>query len=53
LPKEITRQQLEEKMDAHEDFYLVETLSEEQYNHSHLPGAIPPPPAGLRHRGEG
>jgi 3-mercaptopyruvate sulfurtransferase SseA len=36
----ITREQLEEKMDRGEDFVLVDTLGEEYYRHSHLPGAI-------------
>ena len=35
-----TREQLEEKMDRGEDFVLVDTLGEEYYRHSHLPGAI-------------
>lgn len=36
----ITREQLEEKMDRGEDFVLVDTLGEEYYRQSHLPGAI-------------
>ncbi len=36
----ITREQLEEKMDRGEDFILVDTLGEEYYRQSHLPGAI-------------
>ncbi len=36
----ITREQLEEKMDRGEDFALVDTLGEEYYRQSHLPGAI-------------
>jgi rhodanese-related sulfurtransferase len=31
-------------MDQGEDFVLVETLSEEQYRHAHLPGALNLPP---------
>ena len=38
--KTITREQLEEKMDRGEDFVLVDTLGEEYYRQSHLPGAI-------------
>lgn len=52
MTKEITRQQLKEKMDSEEDFYLVETLGEEQYNHSHLPGAINLPPDDVRQQAE-
>ncbi len=36
----ITREQLEEKMDRGEDFIFVDTLGEEYYRQSHLPGAI-------------
>ncbi len=36
----ITREQLEEKMDRGDDFVLVDTLGEEYYRQSHLPGAI-------------
>ena len=38
--KTITREQLEEKMDRGEDFILLDTLGEEYYRQSHLPGAI-------------
>jgi rhodanese-related sulfurtransferase len=36
----ITRELLEEKMDRGENFVLVDTLGEEYYRQSHLPGAI-------------
>ena len=36
----ITREQLEEKMDRGENFVLVDTLGDEYYQQSHLPGAI-------------
>ncbi len=36
----ITREQLEEKMDRGDGFVLVDTLGEEYYRQSHLPGAI-------------
>lgn len=49
---DISRQQLEEKMDQEEDFLLVETLGEDKYNHSHLPGAVNLPPGSLRQRAE-
>jgi len=35
-----TREQLEVKMDRGNDFFLVDTLREEYYQQSHLPGAI-------------
>ena len=35
----ITREQLKEKMDRGDDFVLVEALSREHYESSHLPGA--------------
>ena len=40
----ISRENLKAKMDQGEDFVLVETLSEEQYRHAHLPGALNLPP---------
>jgi rhodanese-related sulfurtransferase len=36
----ITREQLKEKMDRGDDFVLVEALSQQYYQSSHLPGAI-------------
>ena len=36
----ITREQLEDKVNRDEDFVLVDTLGEEYYRQSHLPGAI-------------
>jgi rhodanese-related sulfurtransferase len=36
----ITREQLKEKMDRRDDFVLVEALSQQHYQSSHLPGAI-------------
>jgi hypothetical protein len=36
----ITREQLEEKMDRGDDFFLLDTLGEEYYRHSYLSGAI-------------
>ncbi len=38
--EKITREQLEEKMDRGDGFVLVDTLGEEYYRQSHLPGAI-------------
>ncbi len=37
---EITREELKAKMDRGDDFVLVEALSREHYESSHLPGAI-------------
>ena len=36
----ITREQLKERMDRGDDFVVVDTLGEEYYRQSHLPGAI-------------
>ena len=36
----ISREDLKAKLDREDDFVLVETLSEEQYQHAHLPGAV-------------
>lgn len=36
----ISRQDLKKKIDNQEDFYLIEVLSEDQFNKFHLPGAI-------------
>jgi len=36
----ITREALKEKMDAKEDFLLLDVLSAESYQREHLPGAI-------------
>ena len=38
--KTITREELKQKMDNKEDFFLVEVLGEEAYKEWHLPGAI-------------
>jgi hypothetical protein len=35
----ISREDLKAKLDRGDDFVLVETLSEEQYRHAHLPDA--------------
>lgn len=36
----ISREELKEKIDRGDEFALVETLGEQFYRHSHLPGAI-------------
>jgi rhodanese-related sulfurtransferase len=44
----ISREDLKAKLDWEDDFVLVETLSEEQYQHAHLPGAVNLPPDRVR-----
>lgn len=36
----ISREDLKEKIDQGDEFVLVDTLGEQFYRHSHLPGAI-------------
>lgn len=36
----IKKEELKEKLDRGEDFYLVDTMPEPYYRHSHLPGAV-------------
>ena len=43
----ISREDLKDKIDRGDDFVLVETLAEEQYRHTHLPGALNLPPDRL------
>ncbi|MFN3325702.1 MAG: rhodanese-like domain-containing protein [Bryobacteraceae bacterium] len=43
----ITRAELKQKIDRGDEFYLVETLSDEQFREGHLPGAIHLPPGRL------
>ena len=38
--RNISREELKEKMDRGTEFFLVDTLEEPYYRHSHLPGAI-------------
>jgi phage shock protein E len=44
MVEDISREKLKEKMDRGDDFMLVETLDERQYEFTHLPGAINLPP---------
>ena len=44
----ISRDELRFKLDRGDEFLLVETLPEEQYRHTHLPGAINLPPDVVR-----
>jgi rhodanese-related sulfurtransferase len=48
MVRTIPREDLKDKIDRGEDFVLVETLPEEQYRHTHLPGALNLPPDRLR-----
>ncbi|HXG67187.1 MAG TPA: rhodanese-like domain-containing protein [Blastocatellia bacterium] len=40
----ISRDELREKIERGEKFFLVETLAPHAYHHAHLPGAINLPP---------
>jgi hypothetical protein len=40
VTQHISREELKEKMDRGDEFFLVDTLEEPYYRHSHLPGAI-------------
>lgn len=44
----ISREELQSKLNRGDDFSLVETLPEEQYRHTHLPGALNLPPDAVR-----
>jgi rhodanese-related sulfurtransferase len=44
----INREELQSKLDRGDDFFLVETLSEERYWHTHLPCAVNLPPDSIR-----
>ena len=44
----ISREELKQKIDNQEHFFLVETLAPEYYNHVHLPGALNLPPDRVR-----
>jgi rhodanese-related sulfurtransferase len=46
--KTIGRQELKSKIDRHESFVLLETLSPEHFQHMHLPGARNAPPERLK-----
>jgi len=47
MAKIITREELKQKIDAMEDFVLVDVLSRESYQREHLPGAISIPFADI------
>ena len=44
----ISREELTQKIDRGDKFFLVETLPAEAYHHAHLPGAINLPPDKVR-----
>ena len=44
MTKTISRDELKQKIDRKDDFFLVETLPATAYHHNHLPGAINLPP---------
>jgi rhodanese-related sulfurtransferase len=44
----IGRDELKQKIDNKDYFFLVETLPLEFYNHTHLPGAVNLPPDRVR-----
>ena len=44
----ISREELESKLNRGDDFFVVETLHEEQYRHTHLPSALNLPPDAVR-----
>jgi len=44
----ISRDELKRKMDAGDEFVLVETLAPTAYAHAHLPGAVNLPPDRVR-----
>ncbi len=47
MVKTISRDELKSKIDAGDDFLLVETLPATTFAHAHLPGAINLPPERL------
>lgn len=38
--KNIAREDLQKKLDAEDDFFLIEALPEDAYNEGHIPGAF-------------
>jgi rhodanese-related sulfurtransferase len=46
----ITREELKAKLDREEDFFLVDTMPNRYYRHSHLPGAVNLPADQVRER---
>jgi rhodanese-related sulfurtransferase len=48
---EISRDELKQKLDAGDEFVIVDALAPMSFAHSHLPGAINLPPAWVDDRG--
>jgi rhodanese-related sulfurtransferase len=46
--KTITKEELKQKIDRGDRFYLVETLEESKFAEAHLPGALNLPPDKLQ-----
>jgi rhodanese-related sulfurtransferase len=44
MVQSISRDELKQKIDRKDGFFLVETLSRVAYQHAHLPGAVNLPP---------
>lgn len=44
----VHRDELKQKIDQKERFFLVETLAEEKYRQAHLPGALNLPPDRIK-----
>jgi rhodanese-related sulfurtransferase len=47
VTRNISREELKEKMDRGDEFVLLDVLEEPYYRHSHLPGAINLPVDGI------
>ncbi len=48
MPRTISRDEVKQKIDRKDDFFLVETLPAATYRHAHLPGAINLPPEKVK-----
>jgi rhodanese-related sulfurtransferase len=46
--KSIERDELKRKIDRGDSFVLVETLTQEHFDHAHLPGAVNAPPDRIK-----
>jgi len=46
--KTIDREELQKRMDANDDFFLIEALPEDSYNEGHIPGAFQMVPEDIR-----
>jgi rhodanese-related sulfurtransferase len=50
VKRNISREELKEKMDRGDDFVLLDTMGPPYYRHSHLPGAVNLPVDEIRER---